>query len=404
MIKNFEELEAKQAQCAKCMEGKFKGESGKRSVVLCGGTGCLSSNSMEIKARFEKLIEENNLQDKVSCNIVGCFGFCSQGPFVKIYPEDTLYRLVQLEDVEEIIEKDIIGGEVVERLLYVDPATKEPRIWAISDGAREMLVYLRKLYSEKLIDQEMFTNGTNNAGALATTDSLGIVLHTTASMISNDKIGDYVGLKTALTGPDGTGYVVDARSNLHSVGNYCITTACENIELAVEWVDYFYSEEGARFMLVGEEGKDWEIKADGKGYWTDEGAARRTPDMSQDAFIALFSMWPGGRVPAAFFSGLWGGEYSDEPAATAQGMINYLTDNVWPIISWTEEENEVVSTTESDIKKYIENFFALVIAGETELNDKTWNDFVDNVNSMGADDLLDAYKSALERIYGDSAY
>jgi hypothetical protein len=47
---------------------------------------------------------------------------------------------------------------------------------------------------------------------------------------------------------------------------------------------------------------------------------------------------------------------------------------------------------------------ALVIAGETELNDKTWNDFVANVNSMGADDLLDAYKSALERIYGDSAY
>ena len=286
----------------------------------------------------------------------------------------------------------------------VDPETKQPRIWGISDDAREMLVYLRKLYSEKLIDQEIFTNGTNNAGALAATDSLGVVLHTTASMISNEKIGDYVGLKSALIGPDGTGYVVDARSNLHSVGNYCVTTACENIEVAVAWVDYFYSEEGARFMLVGQEGKDWEIKADGKGYWTDETAARRTPDMSQDAFIALFSMWPGGRVPAAFNAGLWGGEYSDEPAATAQSMINYLTDNVWPIFSWTEEENEVVSTTESDIKKFINNYFALVIAGETELNDKTWNDFVANVNRMGADKLLDAYKSALERIYGGSAY
>ena len=57
MIRTFEELEAKQAQCAKCMEGKFKGESGKRAVVLCGGTGCLSSNSAEIQEKLKKLIE-----------------------------------------------------------------------------------------------------------------------------------------------------------------------------------------------------------------------------------------------------------------------------------------------------------------------------------------------------------
>ncbi|MBQ4551048.1 MAG: NADH-quinone oxidoreductase subunit NuoF, partial [Oscillospiraceae bacterium] len=63
--------------------------------------------------------------DKVTVNIVGCFGFCSQGPFVKIFPEDTLYRLVKLEDVEEIFNTDILGGEIVERLLYVDPATGE---------------------------------------------------------------------------------------------------------------------------------------------------------------------------------------------------------------------------------------------------------------------------------------
>ena len=56
-------------------------------------------------------------------NLVGCFGFCSQGPFVKIYPEDTLYRLVKIEDVEEIVKTDILGGSVVERLLYVEPGT-----------------------------------------------------------------------------------------------------------------------------------------------------------------------------------------------------------------------------------------------------------------------------------------
>ena len=125
MIRNFEELEKTSANCGKCLDAKFTGTDGKRHVVLCGGTGCLSSHSHEIKEEFEKLIAEKGLGDKVTVNQVGCFGFCSQGPFVKIYPEDTLYRMVHLTDVEEIVEKDLAGGEVVERLLYVDPVTQE---------------------------------------------------------------------------------------------------------------------------------------------------------------------------------------------------------------------------------------------------------------------------------------
>ncbi len=125
MIRNFEELEKTSANCGKCLNAKFTGADGKRHVVLCGGTGCLSSHSREIKEEFEKLIAEKGLGDKVTVNQVGCFGFCSQGPFVKIYPEDTLYRMVHLTDVEEIVEKDLAGGEVVERLLYVDPVTQE---------------------------------------------------------------------------------------------------------------------------------------------------------------------------------------------------------------------------------------------------------------------------------------
>ena len=125
MIRNFEELEKTSANCGKCLDAKFTGVDGKRHVVLCGGTGCLSSHSREIKEEFEKLIAEKGLGDKVTVNQVGCFGFCSQGPFVKIYPEDTLYRMVHLTDVEEIVETDLVGGEVVERLLYVDPVTQE---------------------------------------------------------------------------------------------------------------------------------------------------------------------------------------------------------------------------------------------------------------------------------------
>ena len=125
MIKNFEQLKEMSTKCSTCLSAKFTGSDGKRHIVLCGGTGCLSSRSDEITAKLNELIAAKGIGDKVTVNQVGCFGFCSQGPFVKIYPEDTLYRLVQVEDVEEIIEKDIIGGETIERLLYVDPATQE---------------------------------------------------------------------------------------------------------------------------------------------------------------------------------------------------------------------------------------------------------------------------------------
>jgi len=124
-MKNYAELDAKICSCTDALTAKLDGTNGKRALLLCGGTGCISSNSLEIKAAFEKLIADNHMEDKVTVNVVGCFGFCSQGPFVKIFPEDTLYRLVTLDDVEEIFNKDVIGGEVVERLLYVDPTTGE---------------------------------------------------------------------------------------------------------------------------------------------------------------------------------------------------------------------------------------------------------------------------------------
>ena len=125
MIGTVDHLNTKIAACTRCLEDKITGADGRRHIVLCGGTGCLSNNSAEIRERFSHVLEEKGLTDKATVNQVGCFGFCSQGPFVKIYPEDTLYRLVKIEDVEEIVSSDIEGGVVVDRLLYEEPATGE---------------------------------------------------------------------------------------------------------------------------------------------------------------------------------------------------------------------------------------------------------------------------------------
>lgn len=125
LIKSEALLDKKISSCVDCLEKKFSGQDGKRHIVVCGGTGCLSSESKEILEELQKLIKEHNLEDKVEANIVGCFGFCSQGPFVKIYPEDTLYHAVKVSDVAKIFDEDIINHKVVTELLYEDPNTHE---------------------------------------------------------------------------------------------------------------------------------------------------------------------------------------------------------------------------------------------------------------------------------------
>ena len=124
-IKTEQQLHEKIEHCSSCLNDKFNGNDGRKHVVICGGTGCISSHSDEILAKFEEIIKERNLHDIVTVNKVGCFGFCSQGPFVKIFPQDRLYHAVKVSDVERIIEKDIIGGECLVDLLYEDPVTHE---------------------------------------------------------------------------------------------------------------------------------------------------------------------------------------------------------------------------------------------------------------------------------------
>ncbi|WP_349763366.1 NADH-quinone oxidoreductase subunit NuoF [Fusobacterium sp. SYSU M8D902] len=95
-----------------------------KKILICGGTGCLSSKSRLIKENLEKELKERKIEG-VEVVLTGCFGFCEKGPIVKILPANNFYIEVKPEDVKDIIELDIIKDEKVERILYKDPITKE---------------------------------------------------------------------------------------------------------------------------------------------------------------------------------------------------------------------------------------------------------------------------------------
>ncbi len=94
--------------------------TGVHHIMVCGGTGCNSAGSNKLKDIFESEAERLGITDKVKVVMTGCFGLCALGPIVIVYPEGTFYSQVQAEDVSEIVEKHLIGGEPVARLVYED--------------------------------------------------------------------------------------------------------------------------------------------------------------------------------------------------------------------------------------------------------------------------------------------
>lgn len=116
-------------QIAKDYKDAYKNITGR--VTICGGTGCMAGGSMKVydafEAEFKKRKIGYSLNITKGCHenylsISGCRGFCAAGPLVSV--NDTFYTHVKPEDVPEIVEKTVLKGEVVDRLLYADPATK----------------------------------------------------------------------------------------------------------------------------------------------------------------------------------------------------------------------------------------------------------------------------------------
>lgn len=96
--------------------GMKAGEGAKIHLMVCGGGGCHSSGSNKLKERLQELAVRDHMESETAIVRTGCFGLCSEGPIVVVQPENIMYTKVTAEDIDEIWEKHIKGGKVVERL------------------------------------------------------------------------------------------------------------------------------------------------------------------------------------------------------------------------------------------------------------------------------------------------
>jgi len=139
----------------------------KRDILVCGGTGCTSSDSLQIIENLKAEIEKAGLSDHAMVHLTGCFGFCAMGPIVKVYPDNVFYVHVKPEDAAEIVQSHIANNQVVERLLFEEPALDHQKVQKHEDMAfykKQLRIALRNCGH---INPEDITEYIANDGYLA---------------------------------------------------------------------------------------------------------------------------------------------------------------------------------------------------------------------------------------------
>ena len=142
-------------------------------VLVCGGTGCSSSNSQQIIDAMEKEIAEAGLSDEVKVVKTGCFGLCALGPIMIIYPEGSFYSEVKPSDVHEIVQEHLLKGRIVKRLLYQETVQEDNNVKSLNETnfyAKQHRVALRNcgVINPENIEEYIAVDGYQALGKVLT--------------------------------------------------------------------------------------------------------------------------------------------------------------------------------------------------------------------------------------------
>jgi putative aldouronate transport system substrate-binding protein len=276
-----------------------------------------------------------------------------------------------------------------------DPDAKgKVRFYPITDGYRDLLTYLNRLYSKGLIMKDIFSTDAQKVNALG---SDGLVAST------------YTQTPAGFFGKEGEAYTALAplkregnedpawhavRSEVASIGQFAMTDRCEHpIELA-RWMDWWFSDEGSKAFFMGIEGESYE-KVDGRYQLLPE----VTEAGSIDEGLAPYALYLGGRYPGlandTWFRGV---ETTKQSVEGSELVKQYALEEVWPKFTFTEEESDMLSTVGNDLSKHLDESRSAFITGKKPLSE--WDDFVAQFQSMGLDEYVKAHQACYDRRNG----
>ena len=143
------------------------------NVLVCGGTGCTSSNSEQIIEKLQEQLKAQGLEKEVNVIRTGCFGLCALGPIMVVYPEGAFYSRVTVEDVPEIVSEHLLKGRIVKRLLYQETVVDDNTTKSLNETtfyAKQMRIALRNcgVINPENIDEYIAQDGYAALGKVIT--------------------------------------------------------------------------------------------------------------------------------------------------------------------------------------------------------------------------------------------
>ena len=143
------------------------------NVLVCGGTGCTSSNSELIIERLKEEILAHGLEKEVNVIRTGCFGLCALGPIMVVYPEGAFYSMVKPDDVPEIVEEHLLKGRIVKRLLYQETVMDDNSVKSLNETTfygKQRRIALRNcgVINPENIDEYIAVDGYQALGKVLT--------------------------------------------------------------------------------------------------------------------------------------------------------------------------------------------------------------------------------------------
>lgn len=258
---------------------------------------------------------------------------------------------------------------------------------AVEDQYKDMLAFLNKCYSEGLISDDL--DGTLLTQNI-TEDKVGIVCHDPAdNMASSDDLAltsnpecDYEFMPVLQANENGTARMTKRGLTWHYYG---ITSACENPETAIQWIDYVYaSEDGLMLYNYGIEGMSYEYDADGNIQFTDLITNNET---YTSAFSALRSIgaWLTYFIndSGEAFMKIFEGTKVETACKDAYGNM----EDPFPEMLGTAEESEVYTSVWPDLSTYLDEMFTAFVIGTESLDN--FDKYVETAYSMGMQDIID---------------
>jgi len=269
-----------------------------------------------------------------------------------------------------------------------------------SDGWREELEFMSRLYAQGLVQTDVFTNDAQTLNGNGRQGIIGACVHYTPIAAFGEDIGSrYVALpplKKSSADPVPSWNSVMA--SLVSLGQFVITDHATHPIEAARWMDHYFGDDGARLFFLGIEGESYERTADGSYEFTDmiaDNPDGLTANEALKPYVTYMGGTYAGIVMEAYFKGAENSPQSREGTAKVSG---HRIDEVWPAFTYTSEEAAELSSLTVDVEKLTDESRDGFVNGKRSLSE--WDDYVGQFDSMGIARYLEIQQAAHDRYQG----